>query len=129
MNKFRKLNDVLDKCCQLALRQPLPEKQIFLLIDASFPVTGCALLTEDDTKQNRVNTQNLGLSYTRFQNIYLLTKEILPLGQRIYCNILANHIIWTHFLGITATCYCDRQQIGEIIFPNQNDPNTKMERV
>ena len=48
MKKFRLIYDVLDKCCQLALRQPVPDKELFLKTDASFQVAGFAGLTEVD---------------------------------------------------------------------------------
>ena len=51
MNDFREFNDALDLSCQLALRQPLPDKQLFLLKDASFQAAGYVELTEDDPKE------------------------------------------------------------------------------
>ena len=51
MNDFRDLYDVLDKCCQLALRQPSPDKKLVLMVDASSHAAGCAVLTEDDPNQ------------------------------------------------------------------------------
>ena len=36
MKEFREINEALDRCCQLALRQPLPDKQLDLMTDASF---------------------------------------------------------------------------------------------
>ena len=43
MNGFRQINDVLDKCCYLALRQPLPDKPLILMTDASFQAAGYAV--------------------------------------------------------------------------------------
>ena len=40
MKEFREINEALDRCCQLALRQPLPGKQLVLLTDASFQAAG-----------------------------------------------------------------------------------------
>ena len=37
-----------DRCIQLALKQPLPNKQLVLMTDASFTAAGYAILTEDD---------------------------------------------------------------------------------
>ena len=36
MKELREINDVLDKCCQLALGQPLPDEQQILKKDAIF---------------------------------------------------------------------------------------------
>ena len=51
MKQFREINEALDRCCQLALRQPLPGKQLVLMTDASFQAAGYAVLIEDDPNQ------------------------------------------------------------------------------
>ena len=51
MEEFREINEALDRCCQLALRQPLPGKQLVLMTDASFQAAGYAVLIEDDPNQ------------------------------------------------------------------------------
>ena len=51
MKEFREINDALDRCCQLALRQPLPGQQLVLMTDASFQAAGYAVLIEDDPNQ------------------------------------------------------------------------------
>ena len=48
MKEFREINEALNPCCQLALRQPLPGKQLVLMTDASFQEAGYAVLIEDD---------------------------------------------------------------------------------
>ena len=40
MKEFSEINETLDRCCQLALRQPLPGKQLVLITDASFQTAG-----------------------------------------------------------------------------------------
>ena len=57
MKKFRELNEALDRCCQLALRQPLPGKQLVLMTDASFQAAGYAVLIEDDPNQKYTSTR------------------------------------------------------------------------
>ena len=47
VQQFEKYNKVLDKCCHLALQQPLPNKQTALMTDASFAAAGYAVLIED----------------------------------------------------------------------------------
>ena len=48
---FNEINRDLDRCSQLALRQPLPNRQVVLMTDASFTAAGYAILTEDDPNQ------------------------------------------------------------------------------
>ena len=51
VQQFEKINRALDKCCDLALQQPIPNKQIALMADASFGAAGYAVLIEDDPSQ------------------------------------------------------------------------------
>ena len=51
IQQFNEINRDLDKCSQLALKQPLPNKQLVLMTDASFTAAGYAILTEDDPNQ------------------------------------------------------------------------------
>ena len=52
VQQFEEINKALDKCCDLALQQPIPNKQIALMTDASFGAAGYAVLIEDDPSQN-----------------------------------------------------------------------------
>ena len=52
VQQFEEINKALDKCCDLALQQPIPNKQIALMTDASFDAAGYAVLIEDDPNQN-----------------------------------------------------------------------------
>ena len=51
VQQFEEINKALDKCCDLALQQPIPNKQIALMTDASFGAGGYAVLIEDDPNQ------------------------------------------------------------------------------
>ena len=57
MKDFREINEALDGCCQLALRQPIPGKQLVLMSDASFQAAGYAVLIEDDPNQKYTSTR------------------------------------------------------------------------
>ena len=57
MKEFREINETLDRCCQLALRQPLPGKQLVLMTNASFQAAGFAVLIEDDPNQKYTSTR------------------------------------------------------------------------
>ena len=48
VQQFEEINKALDKSCDLALQQPIPNKQIALMTDASFGAAGYAVLIEDD---------------------------------------------------------------------------------
>ena len=51
VQQFEENNKALDKCCDVALQQPLPNKQISLMTDASFGAAGYAVLIEEDPNQ------------------------------------------------------------------------------
>ena len=51
VQQFEEINRALDKCCDLALQQSIPNKQIALMTDASFGAAGYAVLIEDDPNQ------------------------------------------------------------------------------
>ena len=51
IEQFNEINRDLNRCSQLALRQPLPNRQLVLMTDASFTAAGYAILTEDDPNQ------------------------------------------------------------------------------
>ena len=57
MKEFREINEALDRCCQLALRQPLPGKQLVLMTDATFQAAGYAVLIGDDPNQKYTSTR------------------------------------------------------------------------
>ena len=48
---FNSVNKALSDACQLALKQPIPGKQLVLMTDASFRSAGYALMIEDDPDQ------------------------------------------------------------------------------
>ena len=48
---FDSVNKTLTDACELALKQPIPGKQLILLTDASFRSTGYALMLEDNPDQ------------------------------------------------------------------------------
>ena len=58
VQQFNEINRDLDKCSQLALKQPLPNKKVVLMTDASFTAAGYAILTEDDPNQKYSLSKN-----------------------------------------------------------------------
>ena len=49
---FDAVNKTLTDACELALKQPIPGKQLVLMADAGFRSAGYALLIEDNPNQN-----------------------------------------------------------------------------
>ena len=57
VQQFNEINQDLDWCIQLALKQPLTNKQLVVMSDASFTAAGFAILTEDDTSQKFISVK------------------------------------------------------------------------
>ena len=57
LERFTELNKALDRCCELALKQPLPKKQIALMTDPNFFAAVYAVLIEDDTLEKYTSTR------------------------------------------------------------------------
>ena len=87
MKQFREIKETLDRCCQLALRQPLPGKQLVLMTDASFQAAGYAVLIEDDPNQKYLQQAKLTLPIAYGSKTYsssqiktsIYAKEILTI--------------------------------------------------
>ena len=57
---FDSVNKALSDACERALKQPVPEKHLVLLTDASFRSAGYALMIEDNPDQK---IQSKGITY------------------------------------------------------------------
>ena len=55
--ELRSFIEVWDRCCQLALRQQLPNKQLVLMTDPVFEAAGYALLIDFDPSQKNISTR------------------------------------------------------------------------
>ena len=51
LEAFKNLNQQLEQSCKLALKQPIKNKQLILVTDASFTAAGYAIMIEDDPDQ------------------------------------------------------------------------------
>ena len=51
LEAFKNLNQQLEQSCKLALKQPIKNKQLILMTDASFTAAGYAIMIEDDPEQ------------------------------------------------------------------------------
>ena len=99
MNEFHDINDVWDKCCQLALRQPLPDKQLILMTVASLQAAGFAVITEDDPNQELTSTRKIyaPVAYGS-KNFNIFGNKSVHLRQRNSSNKLGIQRNWTYFL-------------------------------
>ena len=56
LNELLEPNHVLHECCQLTFRQPLPDKQVFLMTHLSIRAANYAALEKDNPNQKFTST-------------------------------------------------------------------------
>ena len=57
LDNFKELNQALQRCTDLSLKQPKANKQYVLMTDASFAAAGYAIMIEDDPQQKLTSTR------------------------------------------------------------------------
>ena len=103
MKDFREFCEAFNRCCQLTLRQPIPDKPLVLMKDARFQENGYAVLIEDEPHQITVQSTRKNYApraygsktYTSSQNMmFIYTKEFIAI---YLASKKVEHIFW----GIT----------------------------
>ena len=99
VEQFNEINRDLDRCSQLALKQPLPNKQLVLMTDSSFTAAGYAIMTEDDPSQKYTSVKK------SYAPIAYGSKTFTPsqLKMSIYAKEFRIQGIWTQFPGNPST--------------------------
>ena len=96
---FDSVNKALSDVCELALKQPIPGKQLVLMMDASFRSAGYALMIEDNPDQKiqskRKTYAPCGICLKNFlpcttQNVHILN--------RIFGDLYGISRVCTHFV-------------------------------
>ena len=115
--------------CQLALKQPIPAKQLGLLKYVSFRSAGYALLIEDIPDQ-KVQSKRKTYTPVAFGSKYPLPRATLNvhLLKGIFGNLHGTSRVCTRSVGISEATNCpDRQQISHALFPNKGFPASTLE--
>ena len=121
VQQFEEINKALDKCGDLALEQPIPNKQIALMTDASFGAAGYVVLIEDDPSQIYVTQKDVCSGGIWIKNLHPSTDQDVNLCQRISCILLRIQRMLAYLLGCAETGYYPyRQQSCHAIFSNKN---------
>ena len=104
LNEFRQINVVLDKCCRIALRQPLPDNYLFFLTGASFQAAGSVVLTEDDLYQKFMSRRKTYALLAYGSRIFPPSQIKMSIyAKKTFSKILGFQRSWTNFLGINET--------------------------
>ena len=89
LDTFNELNQQLDKLCSLALKQPIKNKQLILMTDASFTAAGYAIMIEDDINQKFQSRRETYAPIAFDSKTFNLTQ--------IKMSIYANEFLTIHF--------------------------------
>ena len=108
---FDSVNTALSNAFEIALKQPIPGKQLVLMTDASFRSAGYALMIEDNPD---LKIQSKRKTYAprgnRLKNFLPCTTEDVHLLKRIFGNLHGIPRVCTHIVGSNETNDCfDRQ--------------------
>ena len=105
MKEFKVSDESLDRCCQLALRQPLRGKQLVLMTDASFQAAGYALLIEDDPNQKYTSTRKTYVPIDYGSKTYSPSQIKFSIYAKDCLAIYIYYVqrIWTYILGCHQT--------------------------
>ena len=94
MKEFREINEALDRCCQLALRQPLPGTQLVLMTDASFQAAGYAVSIEYDPNQKYTSTRKTYAPFAYGSKTYSPSQIKMSINTKEF---LATHMTFKEF--------------------------------
>ena len=128
-NFFDSVNEALSAACELALKQPIPGKQLVLMSDASSRSAGYALMIED------IPDQRIQSKRKTYAPVALGSKIVSPAQLRMstfskksFGNLKGISSVDAQFVRSNRTDKRpDRQKIGQAIFPDQSNATSTVE--
>ena len=123
MKEFRELNEALDRCCQLAICQPLPGKQLVLMADGGFASSWlCSVNRRRSKPKVNINTQELRSSSFWLTDVHAGPNQNVHLRKSFFSQLLGIQRISTYILGCHQTRdNLDRYQNSHQILSNKID--------
>ena len=120
LEHFTVISKALDRCCELALKHPLPNKQIALMTDASFSAADYAVLIEDYSMEEYTSTRKA------FAPVAYGSKTFSPAQLKMSIHAKAFLAIFFAFkeFGPKTGDNSDRQQVGHSLFQTKIIPPT-----
>ena len=115
VQQFNEVNKDGDKCRELALKQPLPIKQLVLMTHAIFTKAGYAILTEDDTDRNYAPIEKSStpfaygsktftpsqLKFSIYEKEFLVLFHAIKEFGHLFWGTYGPNIIFTHDKSVT----------------------------
>ena len=125
---FDSVNKPLKDACQLALKQPIPGKQLVLMTDASFRSAGYALMIEDNPDQRIQSKQKTYAPVAFGSKIFSPAQLKMSGNSKIYGCQFGIFRVCTHSVGSNKANNCpNRQQVSHTFFPNEGNSASTLE--
>ena len=125
---FDSINKALSDACELVLKQPIPGKQLVLIMDAGFGSAGYALMIEDNPDQKIVKTENIRPRVVWLETFLPCATQYVHIFRGSYENINGISSVCTHFVGnIKANNCSDRWKISHMFLPDESNSTTTVE--
>ena len=127
-DNFDSVNKAPSDACQLALKQPIPGKQLVLMTDASFGSAGYALMIEDTPDRKLHSKRKTYAPWRLAQSSLPCTTQDVHILKRIFGNLHGIFRVCTYSVGSNkANNSLNRQQVRHPFFPNKGNPATTLE--
>ena len=95
---FDSVNKALSDACELALKQPIPGKQLVLMTDASFRSAGYALMIEDNPDQKIQSKRNTYAPVASGSKIFSPAQLKMPIYLKEFLAIYMAFLEFAHIL-------------------------------
>ena len=99
---FDSVNKELSDACQLALKQPFPEKQLVLMTDASFRSAGFALMIEDNPDQKIQSKRKTNSPVAFGSKVFSPAQPKMSIYSKYLLAIYMAFLEFAHFLWETS---------------------------
>ena len=125
---FDLVKKALCDSCQLALKQPIPGKQLVLMTDVSFRSARYALMIEDNPDQEIQSKRKTYAPVAFGSKIFSPARLKMSILSKEFGNLYGISRVCTLFVGSNKANKClNRQQVSHPLFPNKSNPTSTLE--
>ena len=130
LDNYKPINAALAEACGLALRQPITGRQYVLMTNASFRVSGYALMIEENNEKKRYYKKMTFATLTFGSKVFSAQLKMPTFCKKIPSNQSRIYKVQSHLMGNNITnTRKDRQPVCHTFLPNQRQSPHTMERV
>ena len=126
---FHSVNKAFSDACELALKQPIPGKQLVLMTDTSFRSAGYALMIEDNPDQKIQSKRKTYAPVAFGSKIFSPAQLKMSISSEEFLAIYMAFLEFAHILweAIKPTIMLTDNKISYPVFPNKGNPTSTPE--